>query len=456
MNKSARILSYVVFVFAIAAVVLSLLLALRRDEFRGRADKMAKLLMDMAKIMDTNSSTNLAKDTWIKPADPLTKPPTPETGTLSWPRYHATKGEDKDPSKQYIEFDKTLTKSRELVKELQKQRDYLADRLVETALTIGLPEEQFKSDDLKKALKNLKDIKPGANRYEEASKIITDFATHVNTRDKAMIKSIVNAAAVIKHPVDEKKFVERQMVTDDKNNTIPSDFGHEAVLADFNDKIKALHTRATTYADTIVQGIERVQKHPDGFDWTTNKDLVKSETEYTGAMASLLADCDEIQKQLVILDDTKEQLAKKIRELRQTTEERDQVRAELRAEKASYVKLNNRYTKVKEKLQKLFPLVTFDWDADEIIIPFVPKPNLHAKVVQVNEQYQFVIINIGWNEIREGYPLMVSRGQGETLKLIKLGMVTRAFNNYSIVELLANPMLDRNVAMPGDDVYLSK
>ena len=191
MNKSARILSYVVFVFAIAAVVLSLLLALRRDEFRGRADKMAKLLMDMAKIMDTNSSTNLAKDTWIKPADPLTKPPTPETGTLSWPRYHATKGEDKDPSKQYIEFDKTLTKSRELVKELQKQRDYLADRLVETALTIGLPEEQFKSDDLKKALKNLKDIKPGANRYEEASKIITDFATHVNTRDKAMIKSIV-------------------------------------------------------------------------------------------------------------------------------------------------------------------------------------------------------------------------------------------------------------------------
>ena len=431
MNKSARILSFVVFVFAVAAVILSLLLAARRDEFRGRADKLAKLVVDMAKIMDTNSSTELAKATTFKAADPLAK--TPEAGTLSWPQYREAKGKEKDPGQQYVEFNATLNKSREMVKELQKQRDYLADRLVDTALNLGLPEDQFKSDDLKKALKNLKDLKPGA-KYEDTGKIITDFATHVNTRDKAMIKAIVNAGVVVKYTVDEKKFLERQSVTDDKNNTIPGDFGHEAVLHEFGEKVKAIPARAEAYANTILQGLERIQRHPGSFEWTTNKDLVKDEKEYASAMSSLVNDYDEIQKQLAILDDAKSQMKKKNAELKQITEECEQIRAELRNAKKGD-NAGERYAKLKEKLQKLFPDVKFDWDTDEIIVPFAPRPDLHAKVVQVNEQYQFAIINIGRAEIREGYRLQFSRGHGEKIKLLKVGTVTRAFKDYSIVEL---------------------
>lgn len=444
MNKSGRILSIVVLVFAIAATTVSVILALRRNEFRGRADKESATIAAMVKSMEgegKTSATGLDKVITFTPADPTTK--TPEMGSLGWTTYHAQKGQTEP---YYVEFDATLKKAKDMAAALQKQRDYLADRLAEVAKILGMPEDQFKASELKGLTDAWKEGgKDGtAFTYKKNGQNIVTYATNVNTRDQAMIESLAKAAEAIKHPLDKKNLLERQVGADGT----PSEFGHAAVLEDFNKRVDALYVRATAYAETITQGMDKVSNH--NMTWTANKDAVKSETEYEGAMSSLLTDYATLQTQLELLDSTRDQLKQTIKELEATTAQLNKTTAERDSLKDEKTKLAAEVAKLKKRIIELVG----DLDSEA----FAPKADLHGKILQVNNEFGFVVINLGRKQIREPWMLLVSRGEGKDAKLVARIQVSRSFQKYCIAEILDVPSVDanRNPIRVGDDVYLAK
>ena len=429
MNKSGRILSVVILVFAIAATVMSFILAQRRNEFRDRSDKLASTTAAICKTMDENSSTNLKATATFIPADPATK--TPDSGTLSWPEYHKGKG----PDGQNAAFNDTLDKAKAMAKELQLQRDYLADQLAEIGKILSMPEDQIKLTDLK----NLKELKPAA-RDKEAGQSIVCYAASVRARDDAMIQGYLTAATTIGNPLEEKGFRERQADADGA-----AAFAHQAAIDDFNTNVTNLFTRCNKYADSIVQGIESVTN--SNMAWSTNKDMIKDPKEYQGALDTLATDYKKIQDQLVLFDAEKAKLEKKTQEYEAVVVALDKKTKDLQKEKEANTELSDKIAKLEKQIK----------DSGLNSGEFQPKANLHGKVLQINSEFQFVVLSLGRTEIREPWVLLVSRGEGKNAKLVARIQVSKSFQNHSVAEILPDiPVNAKNPIHVGDDVYLIK
>jgi len=400
-----RILAIVAMVLALLAVVLSFLLYQRRAEFRQRADKLAATVAEMVKSMDQDSGSNLTKDFTFTPADKANG--IKEDGTLAAKAFREAKGEDG----QYAAFQAKLDQAKALAKDLNQQRNQLAAKLAEAGVTLGMSEGEASATDLKL-------IKKGA----DVAGRVAGHAAAVRARDDAMINVLVTSSKTIGHPLDEKTLRERAQTTDDKGNVTKGAYPCAPVLAEHDKNVTNLNTRATDYANTLTQEIERVAK----LQWTTDKNLIKDEKEYTGAMTTFLNDFDDINQKLVQLEETKAQLETKIKELKAATDDLDRTRDELD-------KTKGRLTEIETQLKKLAESAGVSGDTGN----FVVDPNLEGHVVRIDTDWSFVILDLGTGKVREKMEMLVSRN-GEFVAKV---MVSKVYPRFSIAEVLPEARL---------------
>jgi DNA repair exonuclease SbcCD ATPase subunit len=399
MGGANRILAIVAMILAVVAVILSFLLFQRRAEFRQRADKLAATVADMVKSLDQDSGTVLTKDFTFTPADKANG--IKEDGSLAAKAFRDAKGEDG----QYAAFQAKLDQAKELAKNLNAQRNALATKLAEAGVTLGMTDTEAAAADLKA-------VKKGA----EVAGRVAEHATAIRTRDDLLLNAVITSSKTIGHPVDEKALRERAQTTDAKGNVTKGAYVCGPVLGEYDKNVTNLNTRATDYANTLTQEIDRIAK----LQWTTDKNVIKDEKEYSGAMTTLLNDFDDINQKLVQLEETKAQLEEKLKELKAMSMDLEKSKEELD-------KTKGRLSEIEGQLKKLAQSAGVSGSGD-----FIVNPNLEGAVMQIDREWSFVILNLGADKVRENMEFLVVRDGNYVAKV----MVSKAYPRFSIAEVL--------------------
>jgi len=399
MAKINRILLISIFVLALVAAGLSFILFQRRHEFRDRADKLALAVTKMIKSLDESSGTNVASSVYFKPADPDTG--TPESGPLGWKAYHESPDE----------FDSALGKARNLADEIAGQKNSLAERLAEVATQLGVPPDAAKPEDLK-----------NATQYKTAADTVAAWSKAVAKRDSALIDAVAKAARSIGHPINTDAFKKPAMKTDEDGEQVIGDFPVKQDLDGFTGAVVKLHTRCKDYGAMLANAVKEIGKYP----WSVTAQQILDESRYSDALSAMLNDFQGINEKLVLLertqvelDEVKVKLQAKIAELDELQKQRDDLKSRL-------AKLTRENSKFKAML---------GIGGEEAVAEGQLDPNLQGRVIEVNADWNYVIINLGRSKIREGVPLVVARGDDFVAKL----RVSRVLKNICVAEILPDP-----------------
>ncbi len=411
MSNLSRILAVLGMILAVIALVLSFLLFQRRTEFRDRADKLATAVSATVKALDKDSGSDLGKTVNFIAADK--EAGRPEDGSLGWKKFQEDKGVDG----QYTAFQDKLTKVKKLAEEVDAQRNVLADRLADVGVSLGLTDQDFSAGELKTVA--------GA-KYADVVARITAQAAATKARDDAMIKAVVNLGTVIGKPIEEKAFRERQSTMDKDGNAAKGDFSFQPPLTELATSVTGLHTRATDYADTLIDAIDRVPKH----QWATTKEKIKDEKEYAGAMTSLRNDFDDLNQKLAQFEETKVQLETRTRALKVTAEELDKTKVDLEKTLGS---LQEAAARLKKCEATTGQNMNVGGDGKGRPIP----PSLQGKVVHVNRDWKFVILDLGADKVNDGLQMLVARGD----KLVAKVQISKVYPRFSIAEVLPEAQL---------------
>lgn len=416
-----RILSVLILLLAIGAAAMSFLLFQRRGEFRGRADKLALSVAEMVKSLEKESGVKKSDQISFKPAEAGT----PESGTLGWAAYHEAKGTDGT----YAAFDTKLTDARKLATDINAQRNQLADQFAQVATHMEFGQGAVDPAEMK----NLTDTAKAGKTLE----MVVAHAKAVNTRDNAMVKAITTAAATIGHEVNENDLKQRKEVTSEDGVTSLGDFKHQLPLTEFAQNVANVNTRCSDYAKTLGEAISRIAKH----NWETDKSKLGNEREYATALTSMMNDYDSLNDKLVLLEKTKVELDETKTKLEETSEDLSQKQKELLATKD---KLDDTLAKLDEMIRKFNPdgsAVGKDTPLDE---------NLKGHVLQVNRDWNYVVLDLGQSRIREKVQLLVSRQDKMVAKL----EVSKVMQKISIAEVLPGGAQAGEIE-PNDLVILS-
>jgi chromosome segregation ATPase len=398
MARLNRILIIAITVLAIAAAVLSYFLFERRNDFRERAAALSETIASMVRALDDQSATTVGKNVVTFTArDPIAG--VPEDGTLSWEKY-------KEDTAAYL---KRLDAAEALTNDIMAQRNFLAESLAQVGYDLQMPLDELAVSELKNA----------ADRavYAEAGEKVMRLAKAVNDRSEDMIRAIVNCANTIEEPVDEREFRERKQDIDDAGNPILGEFKHAAELEAFVTEVTRLNARANDYAQAIVDAINRVT----AYDWDTNPARVTDKRDYNLALTSLTNDFEGINRKLIQLEQVLVELEKTKKELEATLVELQKVRTERNKAAAD---LADARAEIKRLELILGTAGGRSRDID---------PNLTGEVLLIDDQWRFVIVDLGTdNHIETNLELLAARND----ELVARLLVTKVAPNIAVAEIL--------------------
>jgi len=413
MGKLGTIFGIVAAVLAIVAALLSFLISGKRAQYEERAGKLADTVAKMVSKLDQNSNSGVPAQVSFTIADKSNG--TPEDGSLSWKRYAA------EPSA----VDSALAQAVSLAGKLNVQRDNLAEAVAKTAGQLQM------ETDLDPA--HLRDLANEA-QFSAAVAAVAGHVEAVTARDKAMVEALVKAAETLNHPLDSTAFSKREESTDAEGKTVKGAFPCAAPLDEFAGNVKGLSTRCNDYAEAIVNGINSVSKHT----WQADSQKVKDEREYSGVLTSLQNDFADINEQLALYEQAKKEVAEQKQRISQLVEEVEETSAELKDVKKDL-------TKAKTQIARLQKAAGFDGEAGSV------DPNLAGEVVEVNDQWNFVVLNLGRaNRVPENLKMLVARDD----KLVARLQVSKVFGKVSVAEIL--PEANIEAVRVGDRVILPK
>ncbi len=401
-----RFLIGLIAVLAIAAAVLSYLLFERRTEFRDRAGTLATTVVDMTRALDAESGTNVAKKVRFSAADKAAG--VPESGELSWAEYH------QDKPSGYQNFARNLKLTTDLAKSINEQRNFLAESIAQLGFDLEMPVDELNADDLKRA--------DAPEVYARAAKQVSGLAKAANARSNELIRAVVDASRVVGKPVEEAVFRERVEEFDEDGKPVKGAYQCSAEVEKFVNTVTGLNTRCTDYAKAIVDGIGQVTQ----FQWTADVNQVEDERDYNRALTALTNDFEEINAALVRGEQFKVQLAETKEDLKTTEEELKKAKDERNVLKAENSELA---AKVKEMeirygaREKGGGVAAGSRRLD---------PALVGHALAVNEDWNFVILDLGSDKVWEGVELLVARDNAFVGRL----KVTRVARNISLAELL--------------------
>jgi hypothetical protein len=412
MGKLGTIFGIVAAVLAIVAAGLSFMISGKRVLYEDRAAKLATTVVQVVDKLDQNSNSGAKAAVSFTVAEGQ-RNGTPED-SLGWKKFLD------DPAA----FDASLGQAVTLSDKINTQRDTLAKSLADASTGLGMDLD----------VKELRDL----GNDTGVGTAVASIAGHVEAvaaRDKAMADALVKAAGTINHSLDAAVLSKREESTDADGKVVKGQFPCVAPLEDFNGKVKGLSTRANDYADAIVAAIRGVSKHT----WQADPEKVKDEREYSGALTSLQNDFTDINEQLALYEQAKKEVAEQKTRISQLMEGVEEAQAELRDVKKDL-------TKVKSENLRLKKIANIDEGAAD-----GPSQDLAGEVVEVNEQWNFVVLNLGRKDrVPENLRMLVARGD----KLVARLLVSKVMGKVSVAEIL--PEANVEAVKVGDRVIMPK
>jgi len=256
----------------------------------------------------------------------------------------------------------------------------------------------------------------------------------VTARDKAMVAALVRASESLSHPIDQGVFNKREETTDADGKAVKGQFACAAPLDDFTGNVKGVVTRCNDYAEAIVTGIRSVSK----FTWHADAEKVKDEREYSGVLTSLQNDFTEINEQLALFEQAKKEVAEQKTRISQLTDELENTAGELKDNKKEL-------TKAKSKIKQLETMLGGSIEDGTV------DPNLTGQIVQVNDEWNFVVVNVGRTQrVQENLKMLVARDD----KLVARLQLSKVLGKVSVAEILPEANVD--AVRVGDRVIMPK
>jgi len=424
MGKVNAIISCILAVLAIAAGVFSFSLFNRRNEFRGRAEILAETLTKVAATMDKDSSTRLAQTVTFTKADPFAQ--TPESGSLSWKAYNDAKAEEND----YAAFAQTMAQIRDLSALFHAQRGELAAHLANFTVILGLPEQQVSTTELQ----NL------ANSQTQSRAVaqLVEHVSMVRDRDRAILDALVQLSDTLRIRLDRDSFIQRRQGVDAKQKPILEDYNISMALRDLEDTAKALRQRCESYRDALVQAVTTVNKH----NWETRRFHIEDARDYIIAMQTLQSDFAQINEKLILLEKTQAELDNTRNTLEVVTGELQQRREDLGELEAKLATAKRKQEELVNRLRILQP----DTDSRTGEPEIIARNRVQGKVLRVDDNWKFIIIDLGYGVVNRGTRLLVARDD-ECIARIE---VSKVLGSISMAEIL--PDVQQGPIQVGDRV----
>lgn len=421
-----RVLAVLVFLVAVVAAVFSVLLSMRRQEFRDRADKMAAALSSIATTVDRDSQTSFADKVSYDPA----VGEKPESGTLGWRSYHECYNPE---TKSYAKFDGYLTAAKNAVVDITEQRNSLAETLETVGITLAIDEGKATQADLKDLTESDKD--------ELARQAMRDHAEAVAERDNAMIQTLLAGSRTldVSGQVIERDFrFRKKQPSLEAEGVIIGKYEVEEPLQTFQEALTNLRRQSDTYGEALAG----IQRSIDRYDWSFSRDEVQDKNGYQKALNVLNQDLAGVNGKLLELELTKAELAKTkeklaqaeatIEEQKQTIADRDRRIGDLEHQLAVYKNRGGGGGPIGE---------------DEIL-PTEIDPSVSGEIVLVNPKWGFVVVDLGRSKICSNIDMLVAREDGFVARV----KITKVFEDMALGEILPEPA-HKPVAL-GDRVIL--
>ncbi len=419
MGMLNRVVNISVLVLAIVSVIFGTLLFLKREELRGRGDKMAAFIVDIVKILDVNSASDGSKNI---SADKLevnpNKDPNKAAENQKKSLYHNN----------YKNLETVLAPVKLQTKSIMDQRDSLGTALCDVGTKLELP-EQFPPAAFE-----------GLHTYKQKKDELLGFVTKVNDRDKAIIKQISASATVMGFTLEI-----------DALKNLDS---YATPLAEFASKVEKLKKRSDTYGEHIARTCKIFQiSAPSlgGDDYGS---------ELSNVVSAMQKVKDEFEATKAELKDTKEKLAKKEEELNQANAKVDSLNKDIEKAKNDIAVWKKKYNVA----------IGNEEDLEKTVVELPPAPDelvkkLEGKIVEVNGKWDFVVIDLGKNSklsvpegkkkkdlavpLPEGKVMMVCRDNEYIAKI----RITRVNDNTSIADVL--PDIRNGNVQVGDKVFFA-
>ncbi|MFA4945577.1 MAG: hypothetical protein WC789_12860 [Lentisphaeria bacterium] len=389
MAKVNRFLVVVALLLAVASMAFSILLAQRRDAFRKRSEMLAATVQEMAKALDDGSGTEIAKAVSFTAADPALG--TKEEGKLGWKEYVASADG----------YTAALAKAKELAQKVKAQRNQLAEQLAAVAGSLG---QSVPAADLANLAKSA-----------EAAPQVANLAAATKTRDELMAQTLLGVGTTTGQAVD------REALTSYDGKAFSQ---AEAALKEVEAGVGQLSERHNEYAKTLVETVEALSRH----EWDVeNTAKLRDPVAYRAGTTAVLNGARDINLKLEERERVKAQLEERIKELELAKEDRAKAAVERDESKAKLQAVTAEITELKKILEGYTgkpggvagPATTLD-------------PNLVGKVMYVDKDFKYVVLNLGKGQIPEKARLLVHRGN----KYLGSVQVSRVADSVAIAEIL--------------------
>ena len=410
-----RFLIIIITILALAAAVMSYFLFERRNEFRNRATDLSESVEKIVQKLDNESGTELRQKITFNPA--VSEEGIPESGSLSWKNYN------QDPQK----YNTLLEQAENFAGKINSQKNFLGDEFAQVGFDLGIPVEDLST-------KTFKETKTPEN-YKAAANRISRLAQAMGERSSALIQTLENTSNVIGYSLDTDRLNERVEETTKEGDTIARGFKYEDPLNGYRGAIIDINTRCSDYASALASLTENVTAH----DWSVSTENLKSNDDYGQALTTLQKDMSEIDSKLTEL----KQKRKQVQELEEENAALKEELAESEVEKEKVEQLKAKLRKARAQKRITDEPGKAGQDAEDSQL------RGETRVVKVNPDWNYVIINAGEGKIKEGATLAVGR-DGEFIAQVK---VTKVTPTIAVADIL--PETQKGKIQKNDRIYKS-
>lgn len=419
MGKLSTILGILVMLVAIGAAVLSFILFTARTELSGRSAELSTTVANMVDKLENESGTSYKSRVSFTPGDDAGK----ESGTLSWKEYRSAK----DENGAHPAYQKHLDEAIRLATDINEQRNALAQSLSTVATDMKIPETDLDPS----ALTNLAE----SDQFTKSTNRILSLSKAILTRDEAMIQTLLTCARAIDSDFPATALREREEDVDEDGVVTLGDFKHSDPLLAFSSEVSGINERCNEYAKTIVDGVSRVNK----FKWETEVDKISDKEQYGSVCTSLLNDFDGINQQLVQF----EQARDRISDLKKQVNDLEDEQELLKEQVVVFQKQIREFTRARSADPKRGGKGPSGIATVEIA------PDIEGEIVQVNDEWNFVVLNLGREKgVNEEMEMLVARSD----ELVARLQVSKVLRKISIAEIL--PEIQTSDVKVGDRVIL--
>ena len=438
MGKLGKIFGILVLVLAIVVAVFSFLLSKHRDLFKNRAADLADGIVKTGQNL--SSGAGQSNPVSFTPASGGGK----ESGNLGWGDYKANPADYKNKIDAVVK----------LAQSVSDQRTVLSESLANIAATLKAPE------DLGITADNLKNL----GKYSAAAKALSDHVAEVQKRDEEVRVSLEALSGILKATAagfDDSEFYSRKSADGSapkpaKKPAKKSEDGEEEEEEAAEDEDKGgaqyggynVQTALQTLDQAAKVTVARTDAYKKGYEdlinaigkykWNvTASDLAGK--DYKSALAAMVADAKEINTKIGDLEeqvaklkrevedfkaklaDREDQIAKLKDDLAKMTAERDQLKkqAELLSMPKSEYKDVNAPVEAIEKMEEV-------------------KVEITGKVLIVNEEWNFVTMDLGKDQVVPGLKMAVNQN-GAYIATVK---ITKVEDRVCCAEVISGRVAD--------------